>query len=289
MSFVTTKKMLECARAGGYAVGAFNFENMEMAIAIVSAAQELRSPVILQTTPSTVKYAALELFTAIASTLAGRASVPVALHLDHGESLELAAAAVKAGYTSVMIDGSKHPLPDNIALTRGVVDAVGGIPVEAELGRVGGKEDGLDGGAGGYTDPADAAEFVAASGVSSLAVAIGTAHGVYSGIPVLDTARLREINRRLCESGYGLPLVLHGASGLSADALRDCIAGGVCKINFATELRQAYSFAVRRTLEGDTALFDPKKYGSAAMAAVRQTVADRIIICGSAGRAGECD
>lgn len=284
MAFVTTREMLADARRNGYAVGAFNFENMEMAAAIIAAATELRSPVILQTTPSTVKYAGLRPLAAVASALAQSTSVPVALHLDHGESASLAAEAVAAGYTSVMIDGSKLPLDDNIALTRAVVTASGDIPVEAELGRVGGKEDGLDGGHGGYTDPDDAVKFVASTGVGSLAVAIGTAHGIYSGTPVLDVPRLREINNRLADANLSLPLVLHGASGLSEYAVRECVCAGICKVNFATELRQAYTAAVRATLESDSSLFDPKKYGAAAMLSLRRTVCDRIRICGSAGR-----
>ena len=265
MAFVTTREMLADARRNGYAVGAFNFENMEMAAAIIAAATELRSPVILQTTPSTVKYAGLRPLAAVASALAQSTSVPVALHLDHGESASLAAEAVAAGYESVMIDGSN-------------------IPVEAELGRVGGKEDGLDGGHGGYTDPDDAVKFVASTGVGSLAVAIGTAHGIYSGTPVLDVPRLREINNHLADANLSLPLVLHGASGLSEYAVRECVCAGICKVNFATELRQAYTAAVRATLESDSSLFDPKKYGAAAMLSLRRTVCDRIRICGSAGR-----
>ena len=287
MSYVSSKELLLSAQRGGYAVCAFNFENMEMALAIISAAESLRAPVILQTTPSTVKYAGLEVYSAIARSLAEKASIPVALHLDHGESFALAAAAIDAGYSSVMIDGSKFSLDENIALTRQVVEkaALSGIPVEAELGRVGGKEDSLDGGAGNYTDPADALEFVRRSSVSSLAVSIGTAHGVYSGTPVLDVARLRAIKKTLAAAGHDIPLVLHGASGLSDKAVQECIAEGICKVNFATELRQAYTAGVRTVLENDAAVFDPKKYGAAGMARVKEIVAERIKVCGSAGKA----
>ncbi len=287
MPFVTTREMLGRAREGKYAVGAFNFENMEMAIAILSAAEELRAPVILQTTPSTVKYAGFGVFRALAQELAENARVPVALHYDHGDSFESAVSAIQAGYTSVMIDGSNSSLEENIELTRRVVKraAAAGIPVEAELGRVGGKEDDYDGGDGGYTDPEDAARFVSETGISSLAAAIGTAHGIYSGTPVLDVARLREISRRLSAAGLGIPLVLHGASGLSESAVRECIAEGICKVNFATELRQAYTAGVRSVLSGDDEVYDPKKYGKTAMANVKEIVASRIIICGGEGKA----
>lgn len=155
MPLVTTQVMLKDAQAQGYAVGAFNIENMEMAQAVVEAAQELRAPVILQTTPGTVKYAGLELYSANVRTLAQRASVPVALHLDHGNSFALCAQAFRAGYTSIMIDGSKLPLEENIALTRRVVDmcAPSGVPVEGEIGRVGGKEDDTESADAGYTIP----------------------------------------------------------------------------------------------------------------------------------------
>lgn len=286
MPYVTSTSLLTAAQRGGYAVGAFNFENMEMCMAVISAAEELRAPVILQTTPSTVRYAGLELYRSVAFTLASRASVPVALHLDHGDSRELALEALGAGYSSLMIDGSHLPIEENIALTRRVVCAAlpKGIPVEAELGRVGGKEDSLDGGSGGYTDPDDAVRFVRESGVTSLAVAIGTAHGIYSGVPVLDVARLREIKRRLAAAGLDIPLVLHGASGLADNAVRECIQAGICKVNFATELRQAYTSGVRDILT-DTAVFDPKKYGKVGMAQVKQAVAARILICGCDGKA----
>ena len=284
--YVTTKEMLKAAQSGGYAVGAFNFENMEMAMAIVRTAEELRAPVILQTTPSTVKYASLEIFCGIAKALAEKATVPVALHLDHGSSYELAVSAKEAGYSSVMIDGSKESLDDNITLTRRVVDAVNGqVCVEAELGTVGGKEDSTVATGTAYTDPDDAVRFVRESGCDSLAVGIGTAHGIYSGTPVLDTGRLSLIREKLAAAGLDIPLVLHGASGLSEGAVRDCIARGICKVNFATELRQAYTAGVCEYIESDPQVFDPKKYGKTAMAKVCEAVAARIKVCGADGKA----
>lgn len=286
--YVTTKEMLKAAQDGKYAIGAFNCENMEMAMAIVAAAEAQRAPVMLQTTPSTVSYAGLDVYYANVRALAERASVPVALHLDHGSSYELAVNAMQAGYSSVMIDGSHESFEDNIAVTRRVVEQAQAkdIPVEAELGKVGGKEDDLDGGSGnGYTDPADAVEFVKATGVDSLAVAIGTAHGVYVGTPVLDVARLAEIRRALEAAGVSIPLVLHGASGLTDESVRECIAQGICKVNFATELRQAYTAGVKEVLAKDPDVYDPKKYGKVAMAKVQALVEDRIKVCGANGKA----
>ena len=286
--YVTTKEMLRAAQAGKYAIGAFNCENMEMAMAIVAAAEAQRAPVMLQTTPSTVSYAGLDMFYANVRALAERAGVPVALHLDHGSSYELAINAIAKGYSSVMIDGSHESFEDNIALSRRVVEQAKAkdIPVEAELGKVGGKEDDLDGGSGnGYTDPTDAVEFVKATGVDSLAVAIGTAHGVYVGTPVLDVARLAEIRKALEAAGVSIPLVLHGASGLTDESVRECIAEGICKVNFATELRQAYTAGVREVLTKDPDVYDPKKYGKVAMAKVQALVEDRIKVCGSNGKA----
>ena len=286
--YVTTKEMLKAAQAGKYAIGAFNCENMEMAMAIVAAAEAQKAPVMLQTTPSTVSYAGLDVYYANVRALAERASVPVALHLDHGSSYELAVNAMAAGYSSVMIDGSHESFEDNIAVTRRVVEQAKAkdIPVEAELGKVGGKEDDLDGGSGnGYTDPADAVEFVKATGVDSLAVAIGTAHGVYVGTPVLDVARLAEIRKALEAAGVSIPLVLHGASGLTDESVRECIAEGICKVNFATELRQAYTAGVKELLAKDPDVYDPKKYGKVAMAKVQALVEDRIKVCGANGKA----
>ena len=281
MSLVTSKKMLEDAQRGGYAVGAFNAENMEMVMAIVDAACELNAPVIIQTTPSTVKYAGLDVYLANVRAVAERASVPVAMHLDHGNSFALAMSALHTGYTSVMIDGSQESFEDNIALTKSVVKVAEcmGIPVEGELGTVGGKEDDLEASAG-CTLPAEAAEFAARTGVSSLAVAIGTAHGIYKSTPKLDVERLKEIRKVV-----SVPLVLHGASGLTDESIRACIAEGICKVNFATELRIAYTEAVRETLSADSAVFDPKKYGKAAQARVKEVVKNRITVCGCNGKA----
>ena len=283
MSFVTSEKMLLDAQKGGYAVGAFNVENMEMVMAVIAAAEELRAPVMMQTTPSTIKYAGLDMYLANVKAAAERASVPVCLHLDHGDSFDLAMRALRTGYTSIMIDGSHNVFEENIAITKAVADACrpSGIPVEAELGKVGGKEDDLDGGTGnGYTDPLEAKEFVERTGVNSLAVAIGTAHGVYKGVPKLDLDRLAEIRKVV-----DIPLVLHGASGLSEEAVVESIKRGICKVNFATELRIAYTDGVKEFLAANPDAFDPKKYGKVAMEHVKEIVETRMKMCGCAGKA----
>lgn len=282
MSLVTTKELFQDAQANGYAIGAFNVENMEMVQAVVAAAEELKSPVIMQTTPSTLKYADADYFYANVACAAKKASVPVVMHLDHGSSFDLAVKAFRAGYTSIMIDGSHSVFEENIAITKSVVDVChpGNVPVEAELGKVGGKEDDLDGGAGGYTVPEEAAEFVERTNVDSLAVAIGTAHGVYKGIPKLDIDRLAEIRKLV-----SIPLVLHGTSGVPDDAVRECIKRGICKVNYATDLRIAFSEGVKEVLSANPDVFDPKKYNAVGRDKVKSYVMNKILVCGSNGKA----
>ncbi|MBQ8803741.1 MAG: class II fructose-bisphosphate aldolase [Tyzzerella sp.] len=282
MPLVTSEKMLSDAQKGGYAVGAFNVENMEMVKAVIAAAEELHAPVMLQTTPSTVKYGTLDTYAAIVAAEAKKASVPVCLHLDHGSSYELAIAAMEAGYTSVMIDGSGEAFEDNVEVSKKVVEAAKekGIPVEAELGKVGGKEDDLEADADTNTDPQEAKAFVERTGVSSLAIAIGTAHGFYVGTPVLDKERVSEIKKVV-----SVPLVLHGASGLSEDDVKECVARGICKVNFATELRVAYTDAVKKLLAEKPETFDPKKLGVVGMEAVKEIVKSRMLMCGCENRA----
>lgn len=283
MPLVTSKELLLDAKSGGYAVGAFNVENMEMVQAVVAAAEELSSPVIIQTTPGTLKYAAAELYYANVAAAAKAARIPVVMHLDHGSSFDLALRAFRAGYTSIMIDGSQREFEENIALTKSVVDAchAGGVPVEAELGKVGGKEDDLNGGEGsGYTVPEEAAEFVERTGVDFLAVAIGTAHGVYKGIPKLDVERISRI-RELAD----IPLVLHGTSGVPDETVRECITRGMCKVNYATDLRIAFTNGVREYLQQNPDAYDPKKYGAVGRERVKQYVKQKILVCGSNGKA----
>ncbi len=283
MPLVTTKELLLDAQKNGYAVGAFNVENMEMVQAVVSAAEELKSPVIIQTTPSTIAYADCNYFYANVKTAAEKASVPVVMHLDHGNNFDLAMKAYRAGYTSIMIDGSHGTFEENITVSKAVADVchAAGISVEAELGKVGGKEDDLDAGEGNpYTDPKQAAEFVKITGVDSLAVAIGTAHGIYKGTPKLDMERLSEI-RKVVE----IPLVLHGTSGVPDDDVVDCITRGICKVNYATDLRIAFTNGVRRILRENPDIIDPKKYNAVGRDEVKNYVMKKIQICGSAGMA----
>ncbi|MDD7268111.1 MAG: class II fructose-1,6-bisphosphate aldolase [Lachnospiraceae bacterium] len=282
MGLVTTRELFADAQKRGYAVCAFNVENMEMAQAVIAAAEELSSPVIMQTTSTTLKYAEPAVFQAMIKALADRAGVPVAMHLDHGSSYELAIKCLRAGYTSIMIDGSHSVLDENIAITKEVVRAAhaAGVPVEAELGKVGGKEDDLDGGDGGYTDPADAIRFVKETGIDSLAVAIGTAHGVYKGVPKLDKDRLAEIHRVV-----SLPLVLHGTSGVPDQDVRDCIARGICKVNYATDLRIAFTDGVNEALATAPDTIDPKKYNAAGREKVKAYAMDKMRVCMSDGKA----
>ena len=265
MPLVTSGEMLSKAQEGGYAVGAFNAENMEMVKAIIQAAEELKAPVMIQTTPSTIKYGTVETYAAIVAAEAAKASVPVCLHLDHGS-----------------IDGSKLDFEGNIAETKRVADVANAlnIPCEAELGKVGGKEDDLEAEADTNTDPQEAREFVERTGVTSLAVAIGTAHGFYVGTPVLDKERLSEIREVV-----DIPLVLHGASGLSDEDVSDCVKRGICKVNFATELRAAYTKAVKELLEEKPDTIDPKAYGKVGIQAVKELVMARMKVCGCDGKA----
>lgn len=283
MPLVTSKRMLEDAQKGNYAVAAFNIENMEMVQAVLETATELRAPVMIQTTPGTVKYAGVKMLAAMVHAAAKSCPVPVALHLDHGESFDLAVQALHAGYTSIMIDGSKLLFEENIAISKRVVElshAVG-IPVEAELGKVGGKEDGLEVSdkSATYTDPPEAKEFVKQTGIDSLAVAIGTAHGFYKGEPKLDFERLGEI-RKVVE----VLLVLHGASGVPDDMVRKAVSLGISKVNFATELRAALTRGVRDALV-DQSIIDPKKFMAGGKKAVQEIVKQKINLCGSAGKA----
>lgn len=281
---VTTEDMLLEAQEGHYAVGAFNVENLEFVMAVVRAAEEKASPVILQTTPGTVKYASLDYFASMAYVAAEEASVPVALHLDHGDGFDRCIQAMQAGYTSVMIDGSHDPFEDNIALTTSVTKVAKplGIPVEAELGKVGGKED--DGpaveGESPYTDPDEAEEFVARTGCTSLAVGVGTAHGVYQGTPHIEQDVLKAIRSRL-----NIPLVLQGTSGVPDDQVAEAIANGICKVNYATELRQAFMRGFMAYMADNPGAFDPKKPAAPGMDEIVAVVASHMDNLGSTGKA----
>lgn len=283
MALVTSKHLLLDAQKGGYAVPAFNVENMEMAMAVVKTAAKMKSPVLIQTTSSTVKYATTKTYVAMVRALAEQVDIPVAMHLDHGNSYELAVQAMNDGYTSIMIDGSHFDFEDNIAITKKVVDIgrAKGIPIEGELGKVGGKEDDLDGGDGDKnTDPKEAAEFVKRTGVDFLAIAIGTAHGLYKGTPNIDVERIKQIKKLV-----DVPLVLHGTTGVDGEIVKQCVKAGMCKVNYATELRIAYTDGVKETLKNDSSIYDPKAYGRAAMKKVEQVVEKNIGLCFSQNKA----
>ncbi|MDF2876935.1 MAG: Tagatose 1,6-bisphosphate aldolase [Clostridia bacterium] len=277
MSFVSSFEMIKKAQKEGYAVPAFNAENLEMIQAIVEASVEMESPVIIQTTPSTVKYITLEEACCMVSTLANQVNIPVALHLDHCEKFDDIMKALRVGYTSVMIDGSKLSFEENIAISKKIVEVAKpmGVTVEAELGQLSGKEDGLVNLNGAYTDPNKAKEFVESTGVDIFAVAIGTAHGFYKGEPKLDFERLRVI-----QDMTDTPLVLHGGSGVPNETIKEAIRLGMSKVNFATELRDAATKAVREVLK-DEAVIDPKQYMGKAREAVKQLCIDKIKVCGS--------
>ena len=282
MFYTNTKKMLEHAKNNNYAVCAFNAENLEMVQAIVRGAEEMNAPVIIQTTPSTVKYTDCAYFHAITNTAVKDSRIPAALHLDHGNSFELVCKAIESGYSSVMIDASHESFDENINITRKVVEFAQrvNVPVEAELGQVGGKEEEDDLDADNvYTNPNDAVEFVRQTGVDSLAVAIGTAHGIYKTMPKLDLDRLSEIKKVI-----DIPLVLHGATGLSDDIIKECVKRGINKINFATELRLTYTNAVREKLNSDKNIIDVKIYSGYARDCVKELVKEKIKLSGSAGR-----
>ena len=278
--FVTSKEMIYAARKGGYAVPAFNAENLEMVQAIVAAAEKMKSPVMIQTTPSTVKYLTLRQAVAMVKAEAEAASVPVALHLDHCESYEDVMAAVDAGYTSVMIDGSKLPYEENIAVTKKVVEdaRAKGVTVEAELGTVGGKEDGHSAEIA-YTDPAEALDFFSRTGVDIFAVAIGTAHGFYKGEPKLNFEPLEKLAATI-----EAPLVLHGGSGVPDEMIKRTISLGINKVNYATELRAAMTKAVREALT-DEGIIDPKKFMGKGRQAVIDLCCKKIEVCGSENKA----
>ena len=278
--YVSSKNMLEAARAGNYAVCAFNAENLEMVQAIIWGAEEMRAPVIIQTTPSTLKYADCAYFSAIVRAAAENSRIPAVMHLDHGNTFALVCRAVKAGYTSVMFDGSQEEFDANAELTRKAIELAHavGIPVEAELGKVGGREDDLEAECA-YTDPVEAQTFVERTRCDSLAIGIGTAHGVYKSMPELKLSVLTEIKKLV-----NVPLVLHGATGLSDDIIKECVTRGINKINFATELRIAYTNAVREKLSADASIIDVKIYGEHARNRVRELVKEKIKLSGSAGK-----
>ncbi len=284
MGLVSSREMVERARQGGYAVAGFAAYNLETIKALCMTARELQAPVLLQTTGSTIDNAGLAYIARLARMEADDFDVSVALHLDHGASLDRVRACLEAGYTSIMVDGSHLAYEENVALVQAAVKLAhfSGVPVEAELGRIGGVEEDLrvDDHDASLTDPDQAQDFVRRTGCDFLAPAIGTAHGMYHGVPALDFSRLSALRTAL-----SVPLVLHGASGLPDALVQQAIGAGASKINIASELKEAFGNALREYLLDHPQENDPRRYFQPAILAYRQVVADKIRLVGSVGKA----
>lgn len=267
---VTNKQLLSTAKRKGYAVPAFNVDNLESVLGVLNALNSTGKPLIIQTIPRTLKYGGIPTYAALTRALY-KGGADLSIHLDHGGDIQTVKACIDAGYTSVMIDGSMLDFDQNVSLTKQVVELArkSGVSVEAELGTIGGKEE--TEGQIKYTEVAEAVEFVKLTGVDSLAIGVGTAHGVYNGTPQIAVDRIKEIADKV-----DIPLVLHGASGLSDEVIRACIDAGINKINFATHLRQAFTEGLKKGLADKGATYDPKTYLPFAIKAV-QEVAERII------------
>lgn len=303
---VTNRDLMVPARRKGYAVGAFNINNLESVLAVVEAAAEEKSPAIVAVTPSAIKYAGLPYLAAIVKTAAESSPTPVSLHLDHGEDFETVSKCVMAGFTSVMIDGSHLKFEENIALTKRVVDLAHSkkVSVEAELGRLAGVEEKtVEEKEAILTDPGAAKEFVDRTGVDTLAVAVGTSHGAYKfkAEAKLDFERLKSISLKV-----DLPLVLHGASsvpawiiekaakygaelggakGIPEKNIQEAISLGIAKINIDTDLRLAFTAAVREVLAKSPKEFDPRKIVGPAKEAMKEVVKGKMRLFGSSGKA----
>jgi ketose-bisphosphate aldolase len=274
----SSRLLLDSAARAHKAVAALNFYNAETLIAHVRAANALNESIILQTTESTINYLGLRIIRGMATAAADELEQPVALHLDHGSSYDLAARCIEHGYTSVMIDGSKLSFAENCSLSRRVVELAhpAGVSVEAELGHVGQNADPSAGDKQFLTEPNDAAKFVSETEVDALAVAVGTAHGFYKGEVRLDFGRLQEIGAAVPNT----PLVLHGGSGVSAELLRKAIACGIRKINFGTELKNAFTNAVKTSLSASDDI-DLRRTFAPAITAVEEISKSKIEICSS--------
>ncbi|SCC12395.1 tagatose bisphosphate family class II aldolase [Gilliamella intestini] len=283
MTIISSNNMLKKAQKEHYAVPAFNIHNLETMQVVVETATQLQSPVILAGTPGTYSYAETENILAIANALSKKHNIPLAVHLDHHEEYNDIINKINAGVRSVMIDGSHFPYEENIAIVKQVVKYAHryDVSVEAELGRLGGVEDDLivsDKDAL-YTNPKQAVDFIEKTGIDSLAIAIGTAHGLYKSEPKLDFDRLSEIR-----SMVDIPLVLHGASGVPEKDVRECIKRGICKVNVATELKIAFSDALKQYLIEHPDANDPRHYMKPAKAAMKDIVKKIITTCGCAGK-----
>lgn len=281
---ISSTSMLQAAREQGFGITAFNVHTLEMLQAVVEAAEDTQSPLILQTTVGTVKHLGPEYIVAAATTAAKLSSVPIALHLDHCTDYDLIVRCIRAGYTSVMIDASMHPYDDNVRMTQEVVRVAlaAGVNVEAELGKVGGVEDDIvvEEEDARLAVPEECAAFVAATGVPTLAPAIGTAHGIYKGEPKIAFDRLEQIAKQVA-----VPLVLHGGSGIPEDQVKRCVKLGMAKMNVATELRIAFSDAIKAIFAANPDENDPRKYMIPAKQAVKTLAIQKMKMAGCLGQA----
>ena len=273
---VSSARLMKRAAKESYAIPAFNIDNLESAMAVSEIMHEMRTPVIVQMIPRTLNYGGIAIYPAMMRELMADCPVDYALHLDHGSSLSLAKKCVAGGFSSVMFDGSAMSFEDNVKYTKEVTDFAlpMDVSVEGELGTIGGKEEGDTDLEASYTKVSEAEEFVRRTNVSTLAIGVGTAHGVYKGTPHINVQRISEIH-----SAIETPLVLHGASGLSDEILRDCIAAGITKINFATELRQAYTNGIKSEFAKDPDVYDPKIYMRGAIESIKEVLRHKINIC----------
>lgn len=281
---VTGDEILQDAHKNNYAVGAFNVNNMEIVQAIVEAAEETNSPVILQASQGGLSYAGVEYIAELGKIAARNAKVPVAIHLDHGTDFNQVMLCIRHGFSSIMIDGSKFDLEKNIDITNKVIEVshAVGVSVEAELGKIGGTEDDVTVAEkdATFTDPKEAKEFVDRTNVDSLAIAVGTAHGVYQGEPELDFDRIKAIKEIV-----NIPLVLHGSSGVPDEAIKQAVSLGINKINIDTDLRIAFSTAIKDFLKENPDEIDPRKLIKPAKDAMKERIKEKMYLFGSAGRA----
>ncbi|NMB28156.1 MAG: class II fructose-1,6-bisphosphate aldolase [Tissierellia bacterium] len=281
---VTGAELLQDAHKKGYAVGAFNVNNMEIVQAIIEAAEETNSPVILQASQGGLKYAGVEYIAELGKLAARNANVPVVVHLDHGTDFDQVMLCIRHGFSSVMIDGSRFDLEGNIAITKKVIEVAHavGVSVEAELGKIGGTEDHITVSErdATFTDPEEAKRFVDETNVDSLAIAVGTAHGVYKGEPKLDFDRIKVIKEIT-----DMPLVLHGSSGVPDEAIKKAVSLGINKINIDTDLRMAFANAVKQFVKENPDNIDPRKILAPAKAAMKERIVEKMKLFGSAGRA----
>ena len=284
MALVSMKDMLNKALKEGYAVGQFNINNLEWTQAIISAAEEEKSPVILGVSEGAARYmGGFNVVTAMVKALLKEmdVSVPVAIHLDHGSSIEICKAAIDAGFTSVMIDASHYPFEENVQITKEVVDFAHwrGVSVEAELGTVGGQEDDVIADGVIYANPKECEELVKLTGIDCLAPALGSVHGPYKGEPNLGFKEMEEI----CQT-IKLPLVLHGGTGIPTEQIRKSISLGTAKINVNTEKQIEFTKAVREILNINSEVYDPRKYIGPGREAIKETVIRKIREFGSSGK-----